>query len=92
SLFGAFGRNAKSCAIELLRRGLVHFVASDGHDLRRRPPRLDQAFEWVSQELGKATAARLFVEHPAAVLSGEPISAGRLPVSPARRHWWAFWR
>jgi protein-tyrosine phosphatase len=92
SLFGVFGRNAKSCAVELLRRGLVHFVASDGHDLRRRPPRLDQAFEWVSKELGEATATRLFVEHPAAVLSGEPISAGRLPVNPARRHWWSFWR
>lgn len=92
SLFGAFGRNAKRCAIDLLCRGLIHFVASDGHDLRRRPPRLDQAFEWVRQELGEAAAARLFLDHPAAVLSGEAIPAGRLPLVPSRRRWWIFWR
>lgn len=92
SLFGAFGRNAKRCALDLLRRGLVHFVASDGHDLRRRPPRLDQAFEWVREEFGQAAAARLFVDHPTAVLSGEAIPAGRLPVVPSRRRWWLFRR
>jgi protein-tyrosine phosphatase len=92
SLFGAFGRSAKTAAVELLRRGLVHFIASDGHDLQRRPPRLDQAFAWVASEFDQATAERLFLTHPAAVLSGEPIPAGSLKVPARRRRWWRIFR
>lgn len=92
SLFGSFGRRAQSCAVQLLLRGLVHFVASDAHDTRRRPPRLDQAREWLCQRLDEATADRLLVEHPAAVLTGESLPAGRIPLPSARRRWWAFWR
>lgn len=92
SLFGTFGRSAKAAAMTLLRRGLVHFVASDGHDLERRPPRLDEAFERVTAELDRATAERLFLEHPAAALSGESIPAGPLSVPAKRRRWWHFFR
>ena len=37
---GRFGRAVKRCAFDLLRRGLVHTVASDAHDAVRRPPAL----------------------------------------------------
>ena len=40
SFNGDFGRLAKRAATELARDGLVHVVASDAHDLERRPPGL----------------------------------------------------
>ena len=40
SCTGTFGKQAQSCADALMRRGLVHFIASDAHDCRHRPPTL----------------------------------------------------
>ena len=38
ALSGQFGRTVNRFALELLREGLVHDVASDTHDVHRRPP------------------------------------------------------
>jgi protein-tyrosine phosphatase len=38
SLLGNFGRSAKSVAVDLMNRDLVHFIASDAHDTAHRPP------------------------------------------------------
>lgn len=40
SLSGGFGRTARDLAVELLRRGAVHVIASDGHDPGGRPPEI----------------------------------------------------
>jgi protein-tyrosine phosphatase len=92
SLRGSFGGSAKKFSRELLDRGLVHFIASDAHDTERRPPRLDEAYRWVLEEYGADQARRLFVENPAAVLSGEPLPAGEIerPSRPPRK-WWRPW-
>ncbi|MHB8491978.1 MAG: tyrosine-protein phosphatase [Solirubrobacteraceae bacterium] len=42
ALVGRFGSTVKRFAIELVRAGLVHNVASDAHDLRRRPPSIER--------------------------------------------------
>ena len=88
SFLGTFGKQARACAEELLQRGLVHFVASDAHDTRMRPPRLDKARAWVAQEFDEATAEKLFVSNPAAVLNGEALPAGKIEVPVRRRKWW----
>jgi protein-tyrosine phosphatase len=92
SLFGRFGKTARSFSEELLRRGLVHFVASDAHDTRLRPPRLDEAYAWIAREYGEATAERLLVTNPAAVLKGEPLPAGKIEPVVRRRRWWRGFR
>jgi protein-tyrosine phosphatase len=73
SLEGRFGRRAKACSEELIARGLVHFLASDGHETTHRPPVLDGAWRTVEQSFGLPTAQRLLVENPQAALRGEPI-------------------
>lgn len=75
SLLGRFGQQAQRFAVSMLEKGLAHFVASDGHDLRGRPPRLDLAFEWVAARYGRDLAQLLFVDHPRAVLEGEPVES-----------------
>lgn len=82
SLLGVFGPKAYEFAVRLLDRGLVHFLASDGHNVRHRPPRLDQGFEWVARKYSPRLAQLLCVEHPRAVLAGEPLDLSEFP--PAR--------
>lgn len=42
-------------AMALLRRRLVHFIATDCHDMVRRPPCLGKAMEKVEKRLGQDT-------------------------------------
>ncbi|HEY3441729.1 MAG TPA: CpsB/CapC family capsule biosynthesis tyrosine phosphatase [Paludibaculum sp.] len=79
SLLGVFGPKAYQFAVKLLDRGLVHFLASDGHDVKHRPPRLDLGFEWVARKYSPLLAHLLCVEHPRAVLAGEPLNLSEFP-------------
>lgn len=70
SLLGMFGSKAQKIAVKMLDKGLVHFVASDGHDPVGRPPRLDHAFEWVKERYDRDLADMLFVDNPRAAVEG----------------------
>lgn len=85
SLLGRFGRQAKAAAEHLLEHGLVHFVASDAHDVKHRPPILTEGWQFVEERFGVETAERLFVTNPQAVLSGALIPCEQ---APARRKAW----
>jgi protein-tyrosine phosphatase len=91
SLLGRFGEQARDSAIALANRGLVHIIASDGHDLEHRPPVLADSYAFVADRWGEQTAQRLFLEHPRAVLENVVIT----PSPPRRRNrhkkWWKFW-
>ena len=92
SLLGAFGTDARKFAEELMDRGLVHFLASDAHDLDRRSPRLDHVREFVAERFGEEYAEALLRTHPQAVIDGRALHSGALePPEPARR-WFEFWR
>jgi protein-tyrosine phosphatase len=92
SLTGGFGRRAEEFAKLLLERGLVHFLASDGHDCEHRPPRLDLAYAWVERHYGKSTADSLCRDNPGAALAGQPLELPRPVVSSAPRKWYHIWR
>ncbi len=70
SLLGEFGSKARKFSEVLMDEQLVHVVASDAHDVERRPPRLDSAFAHVAQRWSDASAQLLFRDNPAAVLAG----------------------
>ncbi|WP_088830694.1 tyrosine-protein phosphatase [Paenibacillus tyrfis] len=52
SITGYFGPQVRSVALELCRRNLVHFIASDAHDAIRRPFHLQRAYGIVTEMLG----------------------------------------
>ncbi|MBL8230269.1 MAG: hypothetical protein JNL98_17395 [Bryobacterales bacterium] len=92
SYFGRFGKTARDFSLELMRLNLVHFVASDAHDTKHRPPMLDKTFEWVAEKYGEATARRLMIDNPKAAIDGTPLPpAPRLPETPPPK-WFEFWR
>ncbi len=73
SVTGDFGRRAQADALRLLGAGLVHFVASDCHDTRRRPPGLRRAHEALGRAWGEEVARRLTVDNPRAVVEDRPL-------------------
>ena len=73
SLIGGYGSLAQTYAWELLAEGLVHAIASDAHDVSRRPPDLRPALEAAGLEPGHID---YFIgEAPAAILAGDPVPA-----------------
>jgi protein-tyrosine phosphatase len=90
SLLGRFGKSARDATAALMRRGLVHVLASDGHDLKHRPPVLDEAYGHVVQRFGDETARRLCVSNPRAIIDGRP--AERVLPPGKARHWYSWWR
>lgn len=91
SLLGGFGREARRFAIRMLDAGLAHFVASDAHDLRHRPPRLDLAYQWLLERYGEDYARRLLVEHPRCAVEGLPLPLDGFRPPPARPPGWKRW-
>ncbi|MBS1859129.1 MAG: exopolysaccharide biosynthesis protein [Acidobacteria bacterium] len=88
SFLGRFGRTAKRVSDELMGRGLVHFVASDAHDLKWRTTALDESYRYVARTFGEEAAARVFEENPQAAISGVPLSA--TPIAIKRRRWYSL--
>jgi protein-tyrosine phosphatase len=87
SFTGAFGRNALYWAEKMLDDGCVHFVASDAHDVERRPVNLAAGRECLAKRVGAEEAQRLVLTRPLAILKDEAPSSvpGPLRVVDAER-------
>jgi protein-tyrosine phosphatase len=88
ALKGAFGQHVREFSLELLRRDLVHVVASDAHDAHRRPPGTLAAVRGVERNLPGIAARALWLtaEVPAAILAGTAIPPA-LPLPKTSRPW-----
>ena len=64
---------AHARAVEWIRRGWVHAVASDAHDVDFRPPRLAPARRWLAEHFGPQAADDLTCGNPRKILCGEPV-------------------
>jgi protein-tyrosine phosphatase len=66
-------------------RGCVHFLGSDGHSPRRRPPRLAEAYRQVHRWIGGPAADRIASMNGLAILHGQPL---RVPAPEPKRSSW----
>lgn len=82
SLTGEFGAEARASAETLLRRGLVHFVATDAHNTGKRPPRIKEALDALKSIVGDAVAEALTVANPRAVLENRGLDYEPEPGDP----------
>ncbi len=73
SLTGTFGPKAEEMGWQMLRDGQVHFIASDAHNLERRPPVMSRAFQAIAERMGSETAERLCIVNPLAVFEGRAL-------------------
>jgi protein-tyrosine phosphatase len=68
SLTGQFGSSVQKIAIQWLKKGLVHFVATDAHNVTRRPPIVREARRLAVEMVGEEVAEALFAGNPRAVV------------------------
>jgi protein-tyrosine phosphatase len=73
SFLGEFGDEARYAALEYLHRDLVHVVATDAHNLKRRPPRARAGRQIVTELAGEDIAEALFVDNPLAVIENRGL-------------------
>jgi protein-tyrosine phosphatase len=92
SLTGAFGSRVRNLAEWLVKQGLVHFVSTDAHSPRSRPPLLGEAFARVVELAGRSLAEELFCGNPAAVVAGKAVKPGPRRVAKPARFGWLPWR
>ena len=70
AITGVFGPMAQRNALQWIREGLIHFVASDAHNTRNRPLRLQPSYDVVAGQFGEEKARALFTENPLAAFEG----------------------
>lgn len=92
SLLRFYGRKAEELAGRLLKFGLIHFVASDGHDLQYRPPRLDLVRLRLMERFPPQFLEQIFDLHPGAVIEGQELPPGPLRAPYLKRSVFQFWR
>lgn len=71
SIMGRYGLEAKSYTRKLLKRQMVHFVATDAHDTGRRAPAMKECAEYLAKRYGEAYTKRLLIRNPQAVLKDD---------------------
>lgn len=82
SIEGLFGKRIQKTASVLLRRGLVHLVASDAHSTRTRAPRLSKSYQALCAIAGEDAAQQIMFENPGRVLSDTPLESIRIARKP----------
>jgi len=69
SLIGMQGSTTKHCAEALLKKGLIHIIASDAHGLRTRMPAVKLGLQSAAKFLDKEYIHRMIETQPAAILN-----------------------
>lgn len=75
ALTGTYGERVRQFALRLMREDLVHVVASDAHDHRRRPPGVVEAIRATERTVPGVLARGDWYarEVPEAILAGDPV-------------------
>lgn len=73
SVTGQYGIKTKQFLKKLMKRGLVHFVATDCHDGGKRSPELLECAGYMEKKYGKEYTYKLLCENPACVIKNQYI-------------------
>ncbi len=73
SLTRGFGWRVARFTKKLLRRGLVHVMSTDAHNLTSRPPLLTEAVRKLSRLVGESRAWDMVATVPERIIRGEPV-------------------
>ena len=71
SISGRWGQPSRQRALELLERGVVTVLASDAHNLKHRPPDLNDGRDAAAEVIGEDAAWRLVVDNPWKIVSNQ---------------------
>ena len=93
SFLGYFGDHVQKFTRYMMRRGLVHIIASDTHFADgRRSPKLPPGVEAAAKILGEEQVKRMVVDTPKAILDNQPVEVDPPRGSTDSKKWWKFWK
>lgn len=89
SLLGGADRRTRLTARRLLEHGLVHILATDGHNAAQSAPRLAEALRAAARIVGRERAEAMVTEIPDAILADREVNSPppRRVKSPRRWFW-----
>jgi protein-tyrosine phosphatase len=73
SVTGHFGPEAEAAAVDWLRRGWVHVMATDAHNTSKRPPRFLASRRRVTDLVGERITQALFVDNPKSIVENRGL-------------------
>lgn len=73
SVTGYWGERPRKLAEYLLDHACVHVIASDAHDLSRRPPVLSKAHRAIGEKYGHEIAQALCQDNPRAIVNNRAL-------------------
>jgi len=73
SIMGSFGWKVKSDARNLLKEGVVSFVASDAHEDTKRTMRMDKCIRYLCKKYGEDFVTTTFETNPMHIINDEYI-------------------
>ncbi len=85
SLKGSFGRQPLYWAERMLDEGCVHILATDAHDMKRRPPILGTGRDLAAKRIGDNEAEHLVLTRPRGIVADTPPSLLPLPTVPTSK-------
>lgn len=77
SIMGKFGFDTRQYARKLLKQNLVHFIATDAHDVDKRAPYLSSCADYVTGKYGTDYAGYLLYDNPSRILQDKEIPIWR---------------
>ncbi|HEX6098020.1 MAG TPA: CpsB/CapC family capsule biosynthesis tyrosine phosphatase [Thermoanaerobaculia bacterium] len=83
SLTGEFGPQARQASETFLRRNLIHFVATDAHNMTKRTPRVRAAKAVLEELVGSEVTEALLVRNPRAVVENRALEWDPDPIPEA---------
>lgn len=89
SILGKNGVESRNYSRYLLRRSLVHVIATDAHSIDQRPPRLAEAVRAAGTIIGEAQALRLVRDTPQGIIAGRSVDVQQAAAEgPTKRKWY----
>jgi protein-tyrosine phosphatase len=73
SLTGFWGKPSQKMCETILKKKMVHFIASDAHGLKNRPPLLSAARDAAAKVIGREAADKLVTANPEAVIMNKAV-------------------
>lgn len=73
SLTNLWGKTARRSAETLLKKGLIHCIASDAHGLQKRMPDVAAGLQSAGKFLDKGYVRRMVEAQPAAIVKNEAV-------------------
>lgn len=68
SILGKAGGKVKKFCLLLMKSNLLHYIGSDAHDLKRRPPRMGDCAKYVAKKMGHNYVEQIFVKNPSQII------------------------